>query len=344
MDPTPAPSGLSAAQAADRLRRDGPNILPLQRPPSPVLMLLRQMTHFFALMLWAAAGLALIAGLPQLSIAIAVIIVVNGAFAFAQEYHASVTAEHLVRLLPAQATVIRNGVRHEVPAADLVAGDVVLLEAGDRICADGVLSAADGLAVDESLLTGESAPVDRHAGEEVYAGTFATQGDATMAVRATGGRTRLASIGAMSRARHRPPSRRCSWSSSACRGCSTSWAAPGRRRWAGAGCHRGCGGALGRYRVQGRATAHPLPLPGAHGAHRGCRCLRDAAVGRRRRGRCSRRRHRCGAAPLPTPGPRGRPSPVDTGPERAAYTGPEAGIPVERVVAVAVGGLAYLRV
>ena len=196
-------------------------------------MLLRQMTHFFALMLWAAAGLALIAGLPQLSIAIAVIIVVNGAFAFAQEYHASVTAEHLVRLLPAQATVIRDGVRHEVPAADLVAGDVVLLEAGDRICADGVLSAADGLAVDESLLTGESAPVDRHAGEEVYAGTFATQGDATMAVRATGGRTRLASIAAMSRARHRPPSRRCSWSSSACRGCSTSWAAPGRRRWAG---------------------------------------------------------------------------------------------------------------
>jgi magnesium-transporting ATPase (P-type) len=77
-----ATSGLSSAEARRRLTAHGPNTLPAPRPPSPVLLLLRQMTHFFAMMLWVAAALAVVGGMPQLGGAIAIVVVVNGLFAF----------------------------------------------------------------------------------------------------------------------------------------------------------------------------------------------------------------------------------------------------------------------
>src|SRR5690606_40561346 len=85
--PNPA-RGLTSAEAARRLAEHGPNRMPPPRRASPVLLLLREMVHFFALLLWAAAGLALLAGMPQLAVAIVVIVLINGGFAFAQEYRA----------------------------------------------------------------------------------------------------------------------------------------------------------------------------------------------------------------------------------------------------------------
>ncbi|WP_373864232.1 cation-transporting P-type ATPase [Nocardia vulneris] len=107
--PTAARCGLSEAEAATRLHRDGPNTLPAPPRPNPVLLLLTQLTHFFALMLWAAAGLALLAGMPALAVAIAVVVVLNGGFAFAQEYRADRAAERLRDLLPVRARVRRDG-------------------------------------------------------------------------------------------------------------------------------------------------------------------------------------------------------------------------------------------
>lgn len=100
----------------------------------------------------------------------------------------------------------RDGLRVEVSAADLVLGDVVLLEAGDRISADLRLLTAAELAVDESLLTGESLPVRPAAGSRVYAGTFVTEGEAEAVVDAVGADTRLAGIAALTRERRRPGS------------------------------------------------------------------------------------------------------------------------------------------
>ena len=119
--------------------------------------MVRQLVHFFAL-LWGAAVLAVLAVMPQLGIAIAVIVVVNAGFAFAQEYRADRAAQRLEELLPVRATVLRDGRRQILPAAELVRGDVVLLAAGDRISADLRLGHVDGLSVDESTLTGESVP------------------------------------------------------------------------------------------------------------------------------------------------------------------------------------------
>ena len=131
---------------------------------------------------------------------------VNAAFAFAQEYRADRAAQRLQELLPIRATVLRDGARQVVPGAELVRGDVVLLTAGDRISADLRLERVDGLAVDESTLTGESVPVRPDSGSTVHAGTFVAQGEADAAVVATGAGTRLAGIAAMTRRTHHPPS------------------------------------------------------------------------------------------------------------------------------------------
>lgn len=137
-------AGLTTGEAAARLRADGPNRLPGPKRRHPSLVLAAQLVHFFALMLWVAAVLALLAGMPALAVAIVVVVVLNGVFSFAQEYRADRAAERLRELLPVRATVRRDGRAMVVDATDLVIGDVVLLEAGDRVCADATVLPAAG--------------------------------------------------------------------------------------------------------------------------------------------------------------------------------------------------------
>jgi calcium-translocating P-type ATPase len=202
----PVRHGLTASEAAARLRRDGPNVLPAPAPPSPLLLLLRQMTHFFAVLLWVAAGLAYLGGLPQLAVAIMIVVLVNGVFAFVQEYRADRAGRRLRELLPARVIVRRDGRRLVVNAADLVVGDIVVLAAGDRVSADLGLLEVHSLALDESMLTGESVPVRPDIGGRACAGTFVVEGEAEAEIVATGERTRLAGIAALTRQAHRRPS------------------------------------------------------------------------------------------------------------------------------------------
>ncbi len=199
--------GLSPDEAAARLVRAGPNELPKARGPGLARQLLDQLVHFFALMLWVAAGLAFVGGMPQLGTAIIVVILVNGAFSFAQEYRAERAVRALSALLPETAVVRRGGRKLTVPAAELVPGDIVLLREGDRISADARVVRSSELRVDMSTLTGESKPVARvaerlreapldslDAPNVVFAGTFVTSGSGTIAVAATAGATRLGGI------------------------------------------------------------------------------------------------------------------------------------------------------
>ncbi|MGS0687040.1 cation-translocating P-type ATPase [Nakamurella sp. GG22] len=199
-------AGLTSAQAAVRLRADGPNILPTAARPPIARLLLRQMVHFFALMLWVAAALAAIGGMPALAVAIVIVVLLNGTFSFVQEYRADRAAARLRDLLPSTVQVARDGVRQVIDAKELVAGDQVLLDAGDRVCADLRLERAEGLALNESMLTGESAAVHAGIGDRVRAGTFVIEGTGAGTVTATGGRTELAGIAELTRTAERPPS------------------------------------------------------------------------------------------------------------------------------------------
>jgi magnesium-transporting ATPase (P-type) len=117
--------GLTSAEATARLTVEGPNRLPVPRGPSVVRRFGAELVHFFALLFWVAGALAFIAGLPQLGVAVFVVVVLNALFAFIQEQRAERAAASLRELLPRRATVVRDGVPTEVPADALVTGDVV---------------------------------------------------------------------------------------------------------------------------------------------------------------------------------------------------------------------------
>jgi calcium-translocating P-type ATPase len=200
------PVGLTSSQARDLLATEGENRLPAARQRPIVLKFASQLVHFFALMLWVAGGLALLAGMPQLGVAIFVVVIVNGAFAFAQEFRAERAAARLNDLLPKRSVVIRDGTRQDVAAFGLVVGDLVVLRAGDMISADLEVTSSEALRVDASMLTGESAPQDVTATGLLFAGCFVIGGEGTALVVATGAHTRLASIASLTQQGERPRS------------------------------------------------------------------------------------------------------------------------------------------
>lgn len=198
--------GLTSAEVRRLLASVGPNASPVARTSGWLRKLVAQLTHLLALLLWGAAGLALLSGTPALALAIVVIIVLNGAFAFAQEYRADRSAERLRDLVPARARAVRDGRVTLIAADELVPGDLVVLQAGDRVGADLDMVRGGDLLVDESLVTGESAAVRRVPGTRLTGGTFVVQGEGEGVVVATGARTTLAGIGRLTAEASRPAS------------------------------------------------------------------------------------------------------------------------------------------
>jgi len=204
--------GLQAAEAARRLDEYGPNRLEEMGRERMWLRFAREFTHFFAKILWFAAALAFTAehfqpgeGMGRLGIAVIGVILVNGLFSFWQEFKAERAVAALRRLLPQQVKVLRAGAIVQLSAAELVPGDVVLLDEGDSVPADCRVIEALGLRVNTATVTGESLPKARSAepdGEEsalfarniVLAGTEVVSGQARAVVFATGMRTEFGRI------------------------------------------------------------------------------------------------------------------------------------------------------
>lgn len=198
-------TGLSSERAAALLRQAGPNILPEAKPVPQWRKLLAELMHFFALMLWCAAVLAFVGGMPELGVAIIVVVVVNGIFAHIQQERAQHAAAKLRGLLPAEVSVRRDGHPRRIPASELVPDDAIILTAGDRVPADVVLVLGSGCAVDESLLTGESEAVPKASGEPAWGGTFLVNGAAEAVVTHTGANTKLAGIAQLTSGTVSPP-------------------------------------------------------------------------------------------------------------------------------------------
>ncbi|WP_340456883.1 cation-translocating P-type ATPase [Streptomyces sp. A475] len=201
--------GLSAREAARRLAVYGPNEVRRKARTSLWRELVRQLAHPLALLLWAAAALAFVAGIPVLGWAIVAVVLVNAAFALLQERQAEQAVETLAKYLPEHAMVVRDGQPSEVEARQLVPGDLVVLEEGAKVPADARLTEG-GIEVDLSMLTGESAPAERVVGPGllgapllqepnlVFSGTICTGGQAHAIVFATGNHTELGRIAALS--------------------------------------------------------------------------------------------------------------------------------------------------
>jgi calcium-translocating P-type ATPase len=204
-----SPGGLTSREAARRLAAYGPNQLQRKGGPGRWLELGRQFTHPLALLLWAAAGLAWLAGILAVAIAILVVILLNAVFAFVQELQAERAVEALQAYLPQHATVVRDAGPAVIEAVQIVPGDVLLVTEGDKISADGRLLSGT-IEVDTSTLTGESIPVARsarwadtgvpllQARDLVFSGTACTGGEARVVVVATGMHTELGRIAALS--------------------------------------------------------------------------------------------------------------------------------------------------
>jgi len=192
--------GLTAAEASRRLQTDGPNELPGHGPRSLAAIAREVLTEPMFLLLLAAAGIYIVLGDVVEAIVLAASIVVIIAITIFQERRTENALAALRDLSSPRALVIRDGEERRIPGREVVAGDVLLLREGDRVPADAVLSSATALSVDESILTGESLPVDKTAGtadeaSRVYSGSLVVRGFGIAQVNATGVRSEIGKIG-----------------------------------------------------------------------------------------------------------------------------------------------------
>jgi Ca2+-transporting ATPase len=189
-----AAAGLTTTEAAARLLDNGPNAVARPAPRRLIGRILHQLTDPLVVLLLAAVAVTTALGDWPDTIVIALVVVVNTTIGVAQEVRADRAIAALDRLAAPTARVVRDGVDVVIPAAEVVRGDLVHLEAGDIVPADLTLTAAHRVQVDEAALTGESVPVAKSAGDEASAGTVAVTGRATGIVIRTGGDSALGRI------------------------------------------------------------------------------------------------------------------------------------------------------
>ena len=156
-------SGLSAADAAGRLKRDGPNELPVEQPPSPLQRFLAQYTSYMQIILVGAAIVSLVIKQWTTAIVLIVITLFNALTGLRQEGKAESAMNALQSMMKATARVRRDGAEAQYAAEQLVVGDIVLITAGDEVPADGRIVSSSALEIDESALTGESVPAAKDA-------------------------------------------------------------------------------------------------------------------------------------------------------------------------------------
>jgi Ca2+-transporting ATPase len=195
--------GLSSAEAARRLAQDGPNELPGHGPRNLVGIVREVLTEPMFLLLIAAATIYVLLGDLREAIVLASSIFVVVLITIFQERRTEQALARLRDLSSPRALVIRDGVERRIAGHDVVVGDKIVLHEGDRVPADAVLSSSTALSADESILTGESLPVDKSVSAtgavdenaRVYSGTLVVRGFGIAQVTATGIRTEIGKIG-----------------------------------------------------------------------------------------------------------------------------------------------------
>ncbi len=199
-------AGLETAEVKSRLLQYGPNQLEGRKKTPPVLVFLRQFLSPLIYVLLVAVAISFIVGHFMDGWVILGVLILNAVIGLMQETRAEKAMEALIRMAAPQATVRRNGIVRNIPAREIVPGDILLFESGDKVPADARLIEASNLKVNEATLTGESVPVDKHTkplpGElsvsgrknMVFMGTVVTYGRATAVVVRIGMATEMGKI------------------------------------------------------------------------------------------------------------------------------------------------------
>lgn len=210
-------SGLTEKEADRKLKEHGPNAITHKKKISPLKILFEQFTDIMIIILLISTAVSAFMGEITEAVTIIAIVVVNAILGFVQEFRTEKTLEALKQLAAPAANAIRSGRVTSIPAEQVVPGDVILLDAGDRVPADADIIECSSLQVDESLLTGESVPVEKvvtsggRAGRRmesksgsgtakrssVYMGTIVTGGRAKALVYSTGMNTEMGHIADM---------------------------------------------------------------------------------------------------------------------------------------------------
>ena len=203
-------SGISAAKAAELLKTNGPNALPAEKPPPGWTLFLAQYKSYMQIILVGAAVASIVIGQIATGIAVLLITALNALGGLRQQGKAESAMNALQSMLKTTARVRRDGSEVKVGADQVVVGDVVLLTAGDDVCADGRLVEATSLQIDESALTGESVPASKSTevitdadpvlGDQsnmAFMNTPVTHGSGVMIVTGTGADTAVGNISGM---------------------------------------------------------------------------------------------------------------------------------------------------
>ena len=201
--------GLTSEEAAALLKEYGENTLQSDKKAKPLRIFLGQFRDVMVMILLIAAGISAFIGETADAVTIIIIVMLNAILGFIQEYRTEKTLLALKSMSAPSAKVCRDGHMTVIPASQLVPGDIISVEAGDKVAADAVLLTAKGLMAEESILTGESEPVakrcgntsdkDNSAGKEniIYSGTMITKGTARAKVIATGVNAQMGKISDM---------------------------------------------------------------------------------------------------------------------------------------------------
>src|SRR5215472_8356307 len=202
-------AGLPAARVAELLAANGPNALPEEKPKPSWRRFLEQYRTYMQMILVAAAVVSLVIKEWSTGVLLVVLTVLNAVVGMRQEGKAESAMNALKSMMKATARVRRDGIESQIPAEQVVVGDVVLIAAGDEVPADGRIIAASALQIDESALTGESVPAAKDAqtlsgelgpGDQTnmaFMNTPVTHGSGTVIVTGTGAGTELGKISGM---------------------------------------------------------------------------------------------------------------------------------------------------
>ncbi|KKQ85038.1 MAG: ATPase P [Candidatus Woesebacteria bacterium GW2011_GWB1_38_8] len=190
----PNKNGLSGEEAAERLKKYGLNLLPEKSPPSQLALFITQLKSPLVYVLLFAALVTLVIGHFSDSFIIFLAVFINTILGFIQEKRAGDALFALKHYVSDKTTVIRDGKRISIDTTTIVMGDLVVLNQGVRVPADGKLIFANRLYIDESVLTGESMSVSKDNNDKVFMGTTVSAGQGLMQVKTTGAATKFGKI------------------------------------------------------------------------------------------------------------------------------------------------------